>query len=85
MEVRVAHLVGGLGLRVACLMDAWSGSLMLDVAGFGFLVAVVDGDTKHPKPGIVKHQSSRTIIHAPVRQLMAEGIWCRWEHANCRV
>ena len=76
MEVRVAHLVDGLGIRVACLADAWSGSLMLDVAGFGFLVAVAEGDAKTPKPSIVKHQSSRIINHAPLKLLMAEGLEC---------
>ena len=25
VEVGVAHLVGGFGFRVACLVDAWSG------------------------------------------------------------
>ena len=38
---RVAYLVG---FRVAYVVDAWSGNLMLDVAGFGFLVAVAEGD-----------------------------------------
>ena len=49
VEVRVVHLVGGLGLRVACLVDAWSGGLMFDVAGFGFLVAVADCDGEKPE------------------------------------
>ena len=53
--VRVAHLVEGLGFRVAYLVDAWSGNLMLDVAGFGFLVAVAEGvgdkpGTRHLPP-----------------------------------
>ena len=66
MEVRVAHLVDGLGCTVACLVDASSGSLMLEVAGFGFLVAVAEGDGENPKPGIVNHHNSRIINHAPV-------------------
>ena len=49
VEVRVAHLVDVFGFKVACLVDAWSGSLMLDVAGFGFLVAVADGDGEKPE------------------------------------
>ena len=92
VEVRVAHLVDGLGIRVACLVDAWSWSLMLDVAGFGFLVAVADGvgekpETRHRQPSKLpdhwRNQSvradaqSRVINHAPVRQLMAQGLRCR--------
>ena len=42
---RVACLVG---FRVAYVVDAWSGSSMLDVAGFGFLVAVAEGDGEKP-------------------------------------
>ena len=52
MEVRVAHVahvVDGLGFRVACLVDAWSGNLMLDVAGVGFLVDVAEGDGEKPE------------------------------------
>ena len=49
VEVRVAHLVDVLGFWVACLVAAWSGSLMLDVAGFGFLVAVAAGDGEKPE------------------------------------
>ena len=63
----------GVGFRVAYLVDAWSGSLMLGVAGFGFLVSVAEGDGENPKPGIVNHRGSRIINHAPVGQLMAEG------------
>ena len=70
----VAYVVG---FRVACLVDAWSGSLMLDVVGFGFLVASPKATVKHPKPGIGKHQSSRIINHAPVIQFMADGLGCR--------
>ena len=61
VEVRVAHLVEGVGFRVAHLADAWSGSLMLDVAGFGFLVAVAEGDCE--KPETRHRQSSKLPDH----------------------
>ena len=42
---RVAYVVG---FRVTYLVDDWSGSLMLDVAGFGFLAAVTEGECEKP-------------------------------------
>ena len=55
---RVAYLVG---FRVAYLVDAWSGSLVFDVAGFGFLVAFAEGDGDKPETRHRQTQSSRTI------------------------
>ena len=60
-EVRVAHLVDGLGVRTACLVNAWSRGLVHDVAGFGFLSPSPKATAKNPKPGIVNHQNSRII------------------------
>ena len=54
----VAYLVR---FRVAYLVDAWSGILMVDVAGFGFLVAVAEGDGEKPRTRHRQTQSSRTI------------------------
>ena len=53
------------GFRVAypveVRVDAWSGNLMLDVAGFGFLVAVAEGDIDKTATGIAKHQSPGSL------------------------
>ena len=63
----VAYLVG---FRVAHLVDAWSGRLMLDVAGFWFLVAVAEGDGGQKAGTWHRQAQSSRIIGLTTRCLL---------------
>ena len=68
-------MAGNVGFRVAYVVNALSGSSMLDVAGFGFLVAVAEGDgekpeTRHRQPSKLpdhwRNQSAREKALVPM-------------------